>query len=213
LICPICNKRKAARFCPAKSQTICSVCCATEREVTIDCPSSCSHLVASRRYEEERREVDWSKLPFPDIKISPTVFHDHVNLLDILAYSICDFAGLHREMVDSDVLIGLQTLGESYQTLTKGIYYEKPLDHRLQHELAAHLKSTIAAYKKEEAARSRMASLRDETLRDAFIFMAQVGGMHTNGRPKGRAYLDFLRGQVKWQAPAHRDAAPLLIVP
>lgn len=212
MICPICHKRKASRFCPAKSQNICSVCCATEREVTIDCPATCPHLVASRRYEEERHHVDWSQVPFADVKISPAALRGHEDLIDTLAYSICDFAAAHREMVDSDVLSALQTLGESYQTLTKGIYYEKPLDYRLQHDLAAHLKSTIATYKKEEAA-SRMTGLRDETVRDALIFMAQVGGTRTNGRPKGRAYLDFLRGQVKWQAPARGDGAPLLIVP
>jgi hypothetical protein len=189
------------------------VCCATEREVTIDCPSSCPHLVASRRYEGERRAVDWSQMPFANVKISPSALRGHENVIDTLAYSICDFAGLRREMVDSDVMSALLTLGESYQTLTKGIYYEKPLDHRLQHELVEHLKRTIAAYKKEETSHPRMTPLRDETVRDAIIFMAQAGGMRNNGRPKGRAYLDFLRSQVKWQPPARGDGAPLLIVP
>jgi hypothetical protein len=169
--------------------------------------------VASRRYEEERHEVDWSHLPFAEVKVSPSALRGHENLIDILAYSICDFAGLHREMVDSDALSGLQTLGESYQTLTKGIYYEKPIDHRLQHELIEHLKKTIAAYKKEDATRPRLTPIRDETVRDAIIFMAQAGGMRANGRPKGRVYLDFLRSQVKWQAPTQGDGAPLLIVP
>ncbi len=181
--------------------------------MTIDCPSSCPHLVASRRYEEERHEVDWSQVPFADVKITSSVLRGLENLLDTLAFSICDFAGIHREMVDSDVLSALQTLGESYQTLTKGIYYEKPVDHRLQHELIEHLKRAIAAYQKEAATRPRLTPLRDETVRDAIIFMAQAGGVHTNGRPKGRAYLDFLRSTVKWQAPARGDAAPLLIVP
>ena len=189
------------------------MCCATEREVTIDCPSSCPHLAASRRYEEGRHEVDWSRLPFADVKVSPAAFRGHEDLIDTLAYSICDFAALHREMVDSDILSSLQTLGESYQTLTKGIYYEKPLDHRLQHDLVEHLKKTIAAYKKEAATRAWLTSIRDETVRDVIIFMAQAGGMHTNGRPKSRAYLDFLRSQVKWQAPTRGDGAPLLIVP
>jgi hypothetical protein len=169
--------------------------------------------VASRRYEEERHEVDWSRVPFADVKISPSAFREHEYLIDTLAYSICNFAGSHREMVDSDVLSALQTLGESYQTLTKGIYYEKPLDHRLQRDLTVYLKKTIAAYKKQEAASARMTSLRDETVRDALIFMAQVGGTRSNGRPKGRAYLDFLRRQVQWQAPARGAGAPLLIVP
>ena len=169
--------------------------------------------MASRKYQEDRRDVDWSQVPFQDVKITSSDLRGHENLIDTLAYSICGFAGKHGEMVDSDVLSALQALGESYQTLAKGIYYEKPIDHRLQHDLAAHLKDAIAAYKKEEAARPRMNSLRDETVRDAIIFMAQAGGIRTNGRPKGRAYLDFLRGQVKWHAPAQGDGAPLVIVP
>ncbi len=47
--CPICEKRKAARFCPAKGEKICAVCCGTEREVTIDCPSDCAYLLAAHR--------------------------------------------------------------------------------------------------------------------------------------------------------------------
>jgi hypothetical protein len=213
LICPICNKRKATRFCPAKSENICPVDCATEREVTIDCPSDCPHLVASRQYEGDRREIDWSGIPFAEIKISPSVFRNHERLLDAIAYTVCGFAAEHRVLVDSDVMTSLQTLAESYQTLTKGIYYEKPLDDRLQHELYAHLKEAIAAYKKEEAARTGITALRDETVRDALIFFTQVGATRANGRPKGRAYLDFLRREFKWQAKPQAAASPLLITP
>ena len=39
--CPICEKRKAQRFCPAKGEKICAVCCGKEREVIIDCPVDC----------------------------------------------------------------------------------------------------------------------------------------------------------------------------
>ena len=48
MACPICQKRKAKRFCPGKDESICPVCCGTEREVTIDCPGDCPYLVASR---------------------------------------------------------------------------------------------------------------------------------------------------------------------
>src|SRR2546430_17653885 len=51
--CPICDRRKPARFCPAKGEKICAVCCGTEREVTIDCPSDCSYLIAAHRYESK----------------------------------------------------------------------------------------------------------------------------------------------------------------
>ena len=40
--CPICEKRPAKRFCPAKGEKICAICCGEGREVTIDCPMDCS---------------------------------------------------------------------------------------------------------------------------------------------------------------------------
>jgi hypothetical protein len=188
--------------------------CATEREVTIDCPSDCPHLVASRNYEASRgSEVDASKVPFAGIRITPETFRAHGGLLDAIALGLCSFAGEHRGLVDSDVIAALQTLAESYQTLAKGIYYEKPLDYRLQHELNTHLEEAIATYKKEDAQRAGVPTLRDETVRDALIFFTQVGGMRTNGRPKGRAYLDFLRREFKWQPRAQTAGSSLLILP
>ena len=213
MTCPICQKRKANRFCPAKSQTICSVCCATEREVTIDCPSDCPHLVASREYEEGRRDVDWSNLPFADIRVSPSAFRGHEGLPDALAFGICEFAAEHRELVDSDAIAALQALAETYQTLAKGVYYEKPLDYRLQHELYNHLKEVIATFKKEEAAETGLHALRDGTVRDALVFFTQVGATRTNGRPKARAYLDFLRREFKWQGRDEAAGSNLVILP
>ncbi len=189
------------------------MCCATEREVTIDCPSDCPHLIASRQYEDERREVDWSQLPFGDVKVSPSAFRGHETLLDTIAFAICDFAAQQRLLVDSDVIAALQALAESYQTLANGIYYEKPLDYRLQHELYTHLKDALGNYRKEEAARSAISSLRDGTVRDALIFFTQLGATRTNGRPKGRAFLDFLRSQFKWKGTAEAASSPLLILP
>src|SRR3989442_2247168 len=43
--CPIFEKRKPGRFCPAKGEKICAVCCGTEREVTLDCPADCAYLL------------------------------------------------------------------------------------------------------------------------------------------------------------------------
>ena len=53
MLCPICEKRKPGRFCPTKVEKICSVCCGTEREVSIDCPSNCAYLVSAHRYEDQ----------------------------------------------------------------------------------------------------------------------------------------------------------------
>jgi len=194
VVCPLCNKRKAKRLCPARAESICTICCGTEREVTIDCPSECEYLIASREYDWERHDFDLSKLPFPDTTISERFVREHEELVTFIDYAICGFAAEHRDMVDTDVLAALQTLAESYRTLASGIYYEKPLDLPLQRELVGKVKSAIADFRKDQTAHAGMTTLRDADIRDTLIFLTQFGATHNNGRPKGRAYLDHLRG-------------------
>jgi hypothetical protein len=55
VICPLCEKRKAKRYCPAKGEMICAICCGEKREVSIDCSSDCPYLIAAHRWEREHR--------------------------------------------------------------------------------------------------------------------------------------------------------------
>lgn len=197
MTCPICRRRKPKRFCPAKAETICAVCCGTEREVTIDCPSDCAYLGASRSYDHDRREIDWSKVPFPDAKIPASFVEAHMKLLLALSYTICLQAREDHLLVDTDVLASLQALAETYRTLSSGLYYEKPPDYRVQRELYEKLKAAVEDFKKGEIQQTGMTGVGEKDVRDAAIFLTQLGATHTNGRPKSHAYLDFLRTQFK----------------
>jgi hypothetical protein len=205
LICPICQKRKAKRLCPARAESICTICCGTEREVTIDCPSDCAYLIDSREHDTTRREIDWSKLPFADTRIPISFAEAHGPLLLALDYGICRFARGDRSTVDADVLAAVQALAESYRTLSSGIYYEQPPNHARQRGIYAALKAAIEDFRKEEAKRATVTTTRDNEIRDALIFICQLGATSTNGRPLGRAYLDLLRSQFpeeEFQKPA-----------
>jgi hypothetical protein len=196
LICPICDKRKAKRFCPGKTQSICSVCCGTEREVTIDCPSDCPHLVASREHDVERRNTDRSELPFPDIKIAISFVTDHADLLVDISYAICLYARDHSALVDSDVIAALQSLGEAYGTLASGIVYENPPAYPIQRELYQAVQTMLEQYKRKERREMVVAHPHADPngeIRDALVFLTRLAVTRSNGRPKGRAYLDFLR--------------------
>jgi len=195
LACPICNKRKAKRLCPARAESICSICCGTEREVTIDCPSDCVYLEASREYDLARLEIDWSKVPFAEVTFKRSFAETHESLLLEIDHGICLFAADHQKVVDTDVLVALQTLAETYRTQTSGIIYEKPLDYALHRALYDNLKVAIEDFRKDDARRAGMTTLRDSNIRDALIFLTQLCAAHANGRPKGRAYLDLIRSQ------------------
>jgi hypothetical protein len=214
MICPICQKRKAKRYCPAKSQNICAICCGTEREVTIDCPSDCVYLIASRQHYNERREVSWEEIPFSDRQVSRRVLYAREDLFLELSYIICSFARDNRQLVDSDVQASLQALAETYGTLAKGIVYEKAPELRLQRELYDLLKAGVDQYKVKDEGQVMIASLspRDSDLRDVLTYLTQLAATRSNGRPKGRAFIDSLRAQFKPGTFA-RSLSPVILTP
>jgi hypothetical protein len=212
LACPICEKRKARRYCPARTENICTVCCGTEREVTIDCPSDCTYLVESRKHDIGRRELDWASVPFADTRISSSCVARHEPLILALSYAICLNARDNPAVTDSDAIAGLQSLAEAYQTLSSGIYYEKPPDYAIQRGLYDALKAAIENYKNTESQKTGLRTVRDSEIRDALIFLAQLGATRTNGRPKGRAYLHLLRCQFK-SDELQKSSSGLLVVP
>ncbi len=212
LACPICQKRKPKRYCPAKSESICSVCCGTEREVTIDCPSGCPYLIEGRRHDDERRKPDWSKVPFAETRISESFVASHEKLILALSYAASVFARENRALVDTDALTALQQLAEAYRTLSSGLYYEQPPAGPLALGLYNALKAGIEDFKKAEARGANITPVRDSEIRDALIFLTQLGSTRANGRPKGRAYLDFLRSQFRPEQLA-KPESNLIVVP
>ena len=62
LRCPSCRERKPRRACPALGATICTVCCATKRQVEIACPADCVYLTSARSHPpavvQRRQERD-----------------------------------------------------------------------------------------------------------------------------------------------------------
>ncbi|MGH9352258.1 MAG: hypothetical protein ACRD2G_08875 [Terriglobia bacterium] len=190
---------------------ICAVCCGTGREVTIDCPSDCIYLIASREHHDDRREVDWEKMPFASQKISYSVLEAHEPLFMRLLYVICEFASEYRPLVDSDIQAVYQALAETYQTLTNGILYESPPAYLLQRELYGKLRHEVEEYKKQgPTGISAQISVRDSEIRDVLILTTQIAAGKSNGRPKGRAFLDFMRSQFKPGTFARQESKIIL---
>jgi len=212
LACPICEKIKAKRYCPARVESICTVCCGTEREVTIDCPSDCSYLVESRKHDLGRREVDWKTVPFSDVQVSRSTVNRHQLLVTEFAYTICKYTGENPPVTDSDIIASLESLAEAYQTLSSGIYYEKPPDYLLQRGLYEALRAAIKEYNQAGSTDPGFETPRDSEVRDILIFLTQLGATRANGRPKGRAYLDVLRSQFK-SDELQKSSSGLLVVP
>ena len=198
--CPICAKRRAERFCPAKGEKICAPCCGREREVTLDCPPDCSYLIAAHRYEHEHRKpLAEAEVPFPGVELSSNMIYEREPFLSGLAFTISQFAANHAELTDEHTLIAVKTLGETYRTLVSGIYYERPPGTQPAAGLYSALASFIQDYKKKESQRVGFSVLKDSEIFYSLVFLARLMRNWTNGRLRARIYLNFLRGQFPQQ--------------
>jgi hypothetical protein len=210
--CPICEKRKAARFCPAKGEKICAVCCGTEREVSIDCPTDCSYLVAAHRYEDQHQRTLPGDTPLLDVKVPQDVIYAHENVLSGLAFTAAKFSAAHPATSDPDILAALEALAETYKTLNSGIYYEKPPDATLPRELYAALSQLLNESKQQPAERPDSMPIKDSEIFSLLVFLYRMGLLRTNGRPRARRYIEFLRGQFP-AAPELKREESRIIVP
>lgn len=212
MVCPICEKRKGARFCPAKGETICAVCCGTGREVTIDCTPDCPHLLAAHRYEDEHPRAVPPDTPLLDVNLPSDVVHTHQQLMAALAFTIAKYCAGQHDAADADVLAGIQALAETYKTLLSGIYYEKLPDAHRPRELYAALTAFIAEVKQQQTQRSDSATLKDSEIFFILVFLYRMGLLRTNGRPRSRRFIEFLRSQFP-DAPELKREESRIIVP
>jgi hypothetical protein len=210
--CPICGKRKAERFCPAKGEKICAVCCGTEREVSIDCPSDCTYLVAAHRYENEHQRSIPADTPLLDEKIPQDTVYAHQQLMSAVAFSIAKFCAVQPTATDPDVLVALEALAQTYKTLGSGIIYENPPVAPLPRELYAALIAFLTEVKKQQAERANSAAWKDSEVFFLLVFLYRMGLLRTNGRPRSRRFIEFLRGQFP-QAPELKREESRIIVP
>ena len=212
-LCPICNKRRAERYCPAKGEKICAVDCGTEREVTIDCPSDCGYLVAAHRWEQTHsKPLAESDVPFPDVSFPSDLIHNRQATLSGLGYTVVMYAADQRSLTDSDVFAALQAMAETRRTLLSGIYYEKPPAIPVAAGLYAALAKFIEDEKKHAAEHPEFPALKETEIFHLLVFFLRFGRLRSNGRPRTRAFLEFLRSQFPSEVGAAKEE-PRIILP
>jgi hypothetical protein len=209
--CPICEKRPPKRFCPAKGEKICAVCCGREREGTIDCPPDCPHLIAAHRYESEHRKpASGQDLPYGEISVPVDFVYERWPVIAGVATTVLGLQMQNSELTDGAALAAIEALAETYRTLGAGIYYERPPDAPLARALYGQINQFLQDFRKGEAGRTGFALLKDSDVFHLLVFLLRVGKQETNGRPRSRAFLDFLR--VRFPLPAEAAKEPSRII-
>jgi len=208
LSCAICEERKEKRFCPAVHGRICPQCCGEQREVTLDCPSDCPYLLQARQQAREhatanhqRRGERDGETWFPDIEIPkveiPEQFlYEREELILGLSFALVKSARADSSLTDRDLIAALSSLGKSYQTLVNSsLIYAPPTANVGHQSIAREVETMVREFRAAEEKHLGYNRLRDSDVLKALVFILRMGLGRTSGRPKSRAFVDFLFAQ------------------
>ena len=213
--CAICETRKEKRYCPAVHDKICAICCGIEREVRFDCPSDCIYLQEARRRELPRPlETLEQEALFPNVEVSQQVVYDREPLIGGLSFGLAKSARADRGLYDRDLLAAIHALARRYETLAKsGLHYAEPITSPPQQAVITELERMLAQYRALEQKHLGYATLKDSEILQVFVFILRTGYARTSGRPRSRAFIDFLLQQFPESEIAAPQASSSLIIP
>ena len=196
---------------------ICAQCCGEQREVTLDCPSDCTYLLQSRTQSRQHEKApadggfDHEAL-FPEVEISEQFLYEREHLIVGLSYALAKSARAGRSLDghalnDRDLIAALTALAKSYRTLVESsLIYEQATANLAHQQIAREVATMVKEFREAEEKHVGYSRLRDSEVLQALVFLLRMGVMRTSGRPKSRAYVDFLFAQ--FPEPQSAIAAP-----
>lgn len=221
--CALCKERKEKRFCPAVHGKICAQCCGEQREVTLDCPSDCPYLQQSREHEKPRQAADFDRSAlFPEVEIPEQFLYEREHLIMGLSFALAKGTRAGRaldgqSLIDRDLIAALTALAKSYQTLVQSnLIYEPPTASLTHQQIAREVETMVKEFREEEQKHMGYSRLKDVEVLQALVFLLRMGVTRSSGRPRSRAFVDFLSAQFPERPSgiaAPEDSGSRIVIP
>lgn len=202
--CALCETRKPRRWCPGVRGEICAPCCGAEREVSVDCPFDCEYLREARRHDRQP-DVDPDRFPNRDVRVTEEFLLRNEALVIFLGQSLFRSAAEAAGAVDLDIREALEAMIRTHRTLESGLIYETRPANPFAAAVQQALQANLEEFRRRMIERSGLHTLRDAEVLGVLVFLQRLEIQHNNGRRRGRAFLDFLRGYFD------RDASPIVV--
>jgi hypothetical protein len=144
MTCPLCNQRKAKRFCPAKGVQICAVCCGTKRLVEINCPSDCPYLATARTHPPAvvQRKVETDRAMLLPLLQGLSERQARIFLMMTSVISRHQSEGFQK-LVDADIAQAAEAFAATIETAGRGIVYDHQPASLPAGRLLAELKTMV----------------------------------------------------------------------
>jgi hypothetical protein len=161
----------------------------------------------AREHEKPRSadQIDPAAL-FLQIEVSDQFMYQQEHLLMGLTYALAKAARSDRSLQDQDLIAALTVLAKSYERrVNSGLHYEQPLTSEAQRRAANEVETMVREYREAEQKHMGYSRLRDSEVLNALVFLVRLAHGRTSGRPKSRAFVEFLFAQF----PPEKESAVL----
>jgi hypothetical protein len=212
MACAICQIRRPRRFCPGVRGDICTICCGTEREVSVDCPLDCEYLREAHKHEKPT-PLDAGAMPNRDVPVSEEFLADNQEFLVFLAQALGHAALSNPAITDFDIREALEAAIRTRRTLSSGLLYESLPANPLAAGLCRRLNEAIAEFHQKEAERLGIHKTRESVALGLLVFLQHFEISYNNGRRRGRAFLEALLDLYGVAPEPEGSGASSLILP
>ena len=154
---------------------------------------------------------------FLQIEVSDQFMYEKEHLLMGLTYALAKAARADRNMHDQDLIGALSALATSYERrINSGLHYEQPITSDSQRRATAEVETMVKEYREAELQHTGVSSLRESDVLKAIVFLLRLAHGRTSGRPKSRAFVEFLFAQFPEKESAvvtPQEAGSRIILP
>lgn len=176
------------------------MCCGDQREVNISCPLDCEYLQEAHLHERPAL-VERGSFPNKDIRLSEEFVRVHDELILFSMFTLVDGALRTPGAVDGDVLKALEALIRTYRTRESGLVYETKAEDRVAAAVQDHFERSLSDLEKQRTSEVGVSAYRTAEILGSLVFVERSAMTHVNGRPRGRAFIDYTRKQLNIPVP------------
>jgi hypothetical protein len=148
-------------------------------------------------------------VPNKDIRVTEQFLRDNERLLlhagGILLQAALETPGA----IDFDVREALESMIRTRLTLESGLYYETRPSNPVAASIHHRMQTGLDEFRQQLARSTGVHTVRDKDVLGVLVFLQRLEIRHNNGRQRGRAFLDFLRGHFLPDTPA--GTSPLIV--
>jgi hypothetical protein len=143
--------------------------------------------------------------------------YEREHLLMGLTFALAKAVRADRSLNDGDLIAALSALSTSYQRLVNsGLHYEQAIPIASQQRVAAEVENMLKEYREAEQKHIGHSTVRDNDVLRALVFLVRLGYGRTSGRPKSRAFAEFVLAQFPEKESSvitPQEAGTRIIVP